>query len=156
MTCPPFKRGCVLLVFGAILLAAAPAWAALGAGESEIAQEQNTLRASLTVRAMDAYAVHTLSTDNGLNIREFADKSGRVFAVAWDGPARPDLQQLLGGYYAQYSAAILKMQPLGLHRSVRIDTGTMRVELGGHMRAYVGRAYLPALVPAGVNTSELR
>jgi hypothetical protein len=153
---PSLKYGCVLLAFGTVLLAAAPAWAALGAGESEIAQEQNTLRASLTVRAMDAYAVHTLSTDNGLNIREFVDKSGRVFAVAWDGPARPDLQILLGGYYAQYNAAILKIQPLGLHRSLRIDTGAIRVELGGHMRAYVGRAYLPTLVPAGVNTSELR
>jgi hypothetical protein len=156
MICRSLKNSRVLLAFGAALLAAAPAWAVLGAGESGIVAEKNSLRASLAVRTMDAYAVHTLTTDNGLNIREFVDKSGRVFAVAWDGPARPDLQKLLGGYYAEYSAALLKMQPLGLHRSLRIDTGVIRVELGGHMRAYVGRAYLPTMVPTGVSASELR
>jgi hypothetical protein len=156
MICPSLKNGRVVLAFSAALLAAAPAWAVLGASESGIASEQNTLRAALAVRAMDAYAVHTLTADNGLNIREFVDKSGRVFAVAWDGPVRPDLQKLLGGYYAQYSAALLKMRPLGLHRSLRIDTAAIRVELGGHMRAYVGRAYLPSMVPAGVSPNDLR
>jgi Protein of unknown function (DUF2844) len=39
---------------------------------------------------------------------------------------------------------------------VRIATSDLVVESEGHLRAYVGRGYLPALVPAGVSIGELR
>jgi hypothetical protein len=156
MTIPYLRVGPLLLLAGGTLLAGTPAWAALGAAESGIAADQNALHATLAVRATDAYAVHSMSTANGLNVREYVDRSGLVFAIAWDGPVRPDLQQLFGGYYAEYSAALLKIRPLGLHRSLRIETSAMHVELGGHMRAYVGLAYLPAMMPTGVSRDQVR
>jgi hypothetical protein len=44
----------------------------------------------------------------------------------------------------------------GLRRSLRIETSGLVVETEGHMRAYIGRAYLPAMIPAGTPTSDLR
>ncbi len=146
----------LLLVAGGTLLAGRPASAALGSAESGIVADQNALHATLAVRATDGYVVHTMSTANGVNVREYVNQSGLVFAIAWDGPVRPDLQQLFGGYYAEYSAALLKIRPLGLHRSLRIDTAALHVELGGHVRAYAGLAYLPAMMPNGVGRDQVR
>ena len=150
-----WKIGALVPLVGA-LLAGPSARAALGAGEAGIAADQNALQATLTVRAMDGYSLLSMSTGNGLNVREYLDGAGVVFAVAWNGPARPALQQLLGKYYAEFDAALQEIRPLGLHRSLRIDTGAMRVELSGHMRSYQGRAYLPAAIPGGVNHDQLR
>ena len=37
-----------------------------------------------------------------------------------------------------------------------ISSPDLVVESSGHMRAYVGRAYLPLLVPTGASTADLR
>jgi hypothetical protein len=97
-----------------------------------------------------------ISTGAGMRVREYADAGGMIFAVAWSGPARPDLRQLLGGYYGEFTAALLERKPLGMHRAVLIAGQSIRVELAGHMRAYTGRAFLPARIPAGVPIQEIR
>jgi hypothetical protein len=38
---------------------------------------------------------------------------------------------------------------------LRVALPGLIVESGGHLRAYAGRAYLPALVPAGVPAADL-
>ena len=61
----------------------------------------------------------------------------------------PDLQKLLGASYQTYTTAVAAENHPGLKRPLRIATSDLVVESDGHMRAYSGRAYLPALIPAG-------
>jgi hypothetical protein len=135
---------------------AVPACAALGGDAAQIGAEQQALHGSLAVISTNLYDVEEISTDSGLTIREYVNAHGKIFAVAWSGPVPPDLRQLFGPYYAEYTAALLKLQPLGRHRAVRISSPTLIVELTGQMRLHTGRAYLPAMLPAGVPLAELR
>jgi hypothetical protein len=91
-----------------------------------------------------------------MHVREYLNRDGIVFAVAWSGPAMPDLQRLLGPYFEEYTTALTSLKSPGLHRSVRIASSGLVVESEGHLRAYAGRAYLPALVPGGVSVADLR
>ncbi len=76
-----------------------------------------------------------------------------VFAVAWRGPRVPDLQQALGTYFDRYSAAV-KVRSGG-HNHFELRQTDLVVQAGGHMRAFVGRAYLPSAIPAGVSLADL-
>ncbi len=97
-----------------------------------------------------------ITADPGIRVREFLNPSGVVFAVSWSGPVMPDLRPLLGAHYAAYSGELAALNHPGLHRSVRFASPDLVVESGGHLRAYTGRAYLPALIPAGVAVTDLR
>ena len=46
--------------------------------------------------------------------------------------------------------------PPELRRALRLALPDLVIESGGHMRAYRGRAYLPARVPDGVSTADLK
>jgi hypothetical protein len=94
--------------------------------------------------------------DNGVHVREFMTPDGVVFAVAWDGPVPPDLRSLLGTSFAAYARALAALNHPGLQRSLRIASPDLVVETAGHLRAYRGRAYLPALIPDGTPTEALR
>ena len=99
----------------------------------------------------DAYALHEIRSASGTMIREYVNASGTVFAVAWDGPWLPDLRQVLGDHFDRYQAV---MQSTAA-RADRARRGRDRraglvVQMSGHPRAFTGRAYLPALLPPGV------
>ena len=68
----------------------------------------------------------------------------------------PNLQSLLGVNFSGYATALAAVTQRGLRRSLRIATPGVVVETGGHLRAYSGRAYLPASIPAGTSVSDLR
>jgi len=79
-----------------------------------------------------------------------------VFGVAWEGQFPPDLQQLLGPYYQQAQQATTPEQQQGRRRApVVIETPGLVVHESGHMRSFQGRAYVPQLVPQGVEASEI-
>jgi hypothetical protein len=80
-----------------------------------------------------------------------------VFAVAWQGRWQPDLRQVLGPYFAQYLEAASAARGKRARRGpLSIQQAGFVAELGGQPRAFVGRAYLPQLVPQGVDTERLR
>jgi hypothetical protein len=89
-------------------------------------------------------------------VREFVNRSGIVFALAWSGPAMPNLRQLLGVHYEAYAQALARLSRPGLHRSVRVETPHLVVESAGHLRAYAGSGLLTDLLPAGVSPTEVR
>jgi hypothetical protein len=92
--------------------------------------------------------------NSGTVVREFAVSSGKVFAVTWQGPVKPDLSQLLGPHFNRLVAA--GPSPHSDHRSLRLQAPDIVIESGGRMRAFAGRAYLPALVPDSVNLGGIR
>ena len=105
----------------------------------------------------DAYALHEIRSASGTMIREYVNASGTVFAVAWDGPWLPDLRQVLGDHFDRYQAIMQSRQHARTGRgAVVIDEPGLVVQMSGHPRAFTGRAYLPALLPAGLQLQSIR
>jgi hypothetical protein len=135
--------------------------AALGGDMNTVTADQQQLRATRTVRTNDAkYAVHEITTSYGTVVREYVSPDGKVFGVAWRGPFLPDFQQIFGAYYQQFAQGAEASTNAGPRRSHNAPLTVQQPELvvhsAGHARAYSGFAYVPGLVPPGVDTKEIR
>jgi Protein of unknown function (DUF2844) len=138
----------------AALMLAGPAAAELGGNADTVSADQTHMRASLRVAGAARYSVHEMQTPEGTTVREYVSPAGTVFAVAWQGPMLPDLQQLLGAYFGRYADAVA--EPRNGRGPVSIALPDLIVQSGGHMRAFTGRAYLPEQIPNGVELNEIR
>ena len=139
------------------LLAAIPASASLGDSEASVQSDAQHIRASVRVSQKTNYTVHEMDGAAGTKIREYVSPEGKVFGVAWQGPARPDLQQLLGSYYARASQLVQqeKAQRNGRH-PISIQQPDLVVQMGGHPRDFNGHVYVPSLTPSNVSAQEIR
>jgi hypothetical protein len=153
-----------LLMRRSVIMALLLAWpaalsATLGGDASTVDADRVRGKAALlAVRGQTAYIVHELQAPTGTVIREYVSPAGRVYGVAWQGPWMPDLRQLLGTYFDQYLAAMAKAQasPHRRRGSVDIETPEFVVHAGGRPRAFVGSAYVPALMPLNVAPETVR
>ncbi len=129
--------------------------AALGEPEASIDGDRRAL-AAVARGAVDqgGYSVHELAT-GGSTVREYVGPGGVVFAVAWSGLAAPDLVPLLGSYAGEYRQAARAAPRVRGRRASRVVGADVVVERWGHMRDLHGRAYLPALLPPGVNVDAI-
>jgi len=134
---------------------AGPACAGLGGDAASALADGSEMHGVVSSTSLPQYDIQEITGDSGMRVREYVNRGGVVFAVSWTGPALPDLQQLLGTHYVEYTTALAALSRPGLHRSVRVALPELVVESGGHLRAYAGRARLPALVPAGVSAADL-
>jgi hypothetical protein len=142
------------LILAAALAPARCAQAGLGDAASAIDDEALRLRASHDTQMRAGFTVHELRTPEGVRIREFLAPSGTVFALAWQGPFRPDLRTLLGKHFQSYSAA---PRSAGSTRSrMKIEQPDLVVLSAGHMHSFRGLAYRPGSLPAGVSVEELQ
>ncbi|HEV3511136.1 MAG TPA: DUF2844 domain-containing protein [Candidatus Sulfotelmatobacter sp.] len=137
------------------LLCRLPCYAALGGDLSSVRDDQARIHASLQVSQTSAYSVHELRSSTGQVIREYAAPSGNIFAVTWHGPWAPDLRQLLGSHFMQFQQA-MQSSSRAAHGPLVMQQGNLVVELGGHMRDFMGRAYLSDQLPTGVRAEEIR
>lgn len=115
-----------------------------------------TLNAGSREISGQKYTIHELRSAAGTVVREYAAASGKIFAVAWQGPMLPDLKQLLGSYFEQFQKAAQSQNRRGGHDPLIVRHPGLVVELGGHMRAHVGRAYLPEEMPSGIRDEEIK
>ncbi len=141
--------------FGGAVLACIPLWAhaALGDTVQSVAADRMKLHAATSQsRTAAGYTMQEMTLPSGTVIREFISASGMVFGVAWQGPAPPDLQQLLGRYFPGFASA-----PRGPHGRgyARTEQGNLVVENTGHTGAMHGHAYLTDGLPAGVNPADI-
>jgi hypothetical protein len=137
----------------ALAFVAAPAAASLGGDEATIAVDQAVLAGSMKVSRVQRFAVHEIAAPSGTVVRQYVSPAGMVFGVAWSGPTMPDLRQVLGSYYDTYVEAAAKRKARG---PVKVELPGLVVQSSGHMRAFVGSAYLPGGVPKGVATDEIK
>jgi hypothetical protein len=144
-----------LLVGCAVIasIAALPVRAALGGGESTVEADRLQLGGTLRVLPLAAFTVHELQAPSGTVVREYVSPAGTVFGVAWQGRSMPDLRQVLGTYFDRYVEAATKRIARG---PVLIEQPGLIVQSSGHMRAFVGRAYLPEALPRGVGADSVR
>ena len=141
-----------------ILIAPSTAFASLGGTAASIdADRVRTQGALMRIVQSNAYALHEIRSASGTLVREYVSSSGTVFAVAWDGPWLPDLRQVLGDHFDEYQAAMSGAQRARKGRgAIAIDLPGLVVQMSGHPRAFVGRAYVPALLPSGVPLDSIR
>jgi Protein of unknown function (DUF2844) len=108
------------------------------------------------LRSIDAhtYVVHEIAT-TGTVVREYVSPAGVVFGVAWEGQFQPDFLHLLGPYYEQAKQAA-SGQPRTRRAPIVIDTPGLVFQQTGHLRSFHGIAYIPQLLPAAVQASDIR
>jgi hypothetical protein len=134
--------------------AAMPAFAALGDDVASIENDRAQMKGQLRLTSVAGYAVHELQLPSGTVVREYVSSGGKVFAVSWRGPAIPDLQQTLGTYFEQYKAASGTTDRGHHHLAVREPS--LVAHAGGHMRAWAGQAYVPALLPPNFSVDDIK
>ncbi|MGA2409883.1 MAG: DUF2844 domain-containing protein [Candidatus Binataceae bacterium] len=93
------------------------------------------------------------TTDTNLKVREYVTPKGKVFGVAWQGPQPPDLHVLLSSFFGDWKAAAQSSRTQSIHHS-EVRTSSLIVQMGGQMGFVTGRAWVPALVPQGVDAGE--
>ena len=131
--------------------------AALGASASSIEADRVKMKGALMrIQSTGAYTLHEIRSAAGTTIREYVSSSGDVFAVAWNGPAMPDLQQVLGDYFSVYQRDLRQFRETRRVRGpVAIDDGNLVVQAGGHMRSFSGRAYVRRIMPANLDPAVI-
>src|ERR1700730_8046406 len=111
MTMPIFRPGEIkitALLSAVLITALGPriACATLGEPESTVQSDVTQLRASIkSSEDRVGYRIHEIQLPGSTLLREFVAPNGNVFAVAWNGPTKPNLQQALGKYFDAYASA---------------------------------------------------
>ncbi len=110
---------------------------------------------------MQSFAVHEIRPQTGTAdstvIREYVSPAGKVFAVTWEGPMLPNMRQLLGPYFQQFADAVQsEASSSRARRPLNIVRPDFVVQLSGRSRSFSGRAYLPQMLPAGVQPGDIQ
>ncbi|HWY54764.1 MAG TPA: DUF2844 domain-containing protein [Terriglobales bacterium] len=134
-----------------------PALAALGGDVTSVHQDQAQMKGTLKSTQATSYTLHEIKGAAGTVVREYASPDGEVFAVTWQGPAIPNLQQILGSYFQTFSEAAQAQRAAHRGRgALYVQQPGLVVESTGHARTYSGRAYDPGKLPQGVTANDIR
>jgi hypothetical protein len=139
------------------LLVPYSASASLGGDFSSVHDDQMKMQGTLRTTSKDSYDVHEIQAPSGVTLREYVSRSGNVFGLSWQGRAHPDLHQVLGSYYDAYVQGVQAQRATRQgHGPLLIQQPGLMIQMGGHMRSLVGKAYLPQALPAGVRPEDLQ
>jgi len=145
--------GTVLLT----LALALPALASLGGDVASVHEDQAQMKGTLKTTEGTTYTVHEIKGAAGTVVREYVSPEGAVFGVAWQGPAIPNLQQILGSYFDTFSEAAQAQRAAHRGRgALYIQQPGLVVESTGHAHTFSGRAFDPGKLPQGVTINEIR
>ena len=133
---------------------ATPAFAALGGDSTTVQADVARMKGALRITSSAGVTVHEITTSYGTVVREYLTPGDKVFAVSWHGPVNPDLRQMLGDHYTQYEQAASVPHPGG-HRHLAIEQPGLVVQVSGRVRAFVGRAWVPGLVPQNFSVNDI-
>src|SRR5471032_1229301 len=147
---PPFSGVAMrsTLILTLLLLQSTAAYAALGAAPSNFGATQPARLSAHRLEAASSAAV------SNYTVNETTLDSGTVVAVSWNGPAIPDLRTLLGAHFDTMVRQAAKRPHAG-HSQFTLNQSDVVIESGGHMRAYVGRAWIPDQLPAGFASADI-
>jgi hypothetical protein len=146
--------------FVAFLIAACPfqASATLGSDVTTVNEDRAKMQGALmSITRNDRFEVHQLQASNGTTVREYVSTTGTVFGVSWEGQWMPDLRQVLGPYFDAYQRTVPAVRNARRsHGPMTFRSGDLVVQIGGHPRAFVGRAYIERLMPQGMQAETIR
>ncbi len=151
------KRLLALALSGGVLLGVNGARAELGGAADTIQVDQVRLRGVTHQRTDWQMTTHEISLSDGSSIKEYVNASGLVFAVSWHTRLKPQLQALLGSPYVPVLPSLVAASGVSsMKRTQSMRQPHLVLRQGGRMNAFVGLAYIPTLVPNGVNADALR
>jgi hypothetical protein len=154
------KRLIRLTGFVVFLIAACPfqASATLGSDVTTVNEDRAKMQGALmSITRNDRFEIHQLQASNGTTVREYVSSTGTVFAVSWEGPWMPDLRQVLGPYFDAYQRTVPAIRNARRsHGPMTFRSGDLVVQIGGHPRAFAGRAYIERLMPQGMQAQTIR
>lgn len=135
-----------------------PAQAGLGGRAASVAADGTHFRARVSAQAQLGYTDNIIAMDGGMTVHEFTGLDGTVFAVSWQGPKRPDLQQLFGSaYFNRFQADNIKVPGhIRMRRALASTHADFIVRTGGYSGAQWGYAILPALTPVTFSPQVLQ
>jgi hypothetical protein len=146
--------GFIVVVF--ISVTARMALATLGESTDSVESDRKAYSAVRhDALSRNGYSVQDFTTDGNV-VREYISQSGVVFAIAWNGLSHPDLTTLLGTYLQEFQQALQTASRQRGKRHMQVKANRVIVEKWGHMRNLQGRAYIPSLIPSGVNLNEIK
>jgi hypothetical protein len=132
-----------------VCLAGRDAGATLGGDVASVEANHVHLGGERTVQKLQSGERHDLVLPSGIVVREYVGPGGAVYGIAWSGPRMPDLRELLGGYFDQLGQGDVHARG-GLHR-MSISGTDFVVRSSGHQGSFAGRAWVPSLVPPGID-----
>lgn len=139
-----------------LMALATPAYAGLGRSYDSVDTDRLMLNAKVATTAAGAYAIHTLTLPNQGIVKEFTRADGKVFAVFWKAPGRPDLRQLLGDNFETVQADNDHRIGRRMRRPLSVSRSDLVLQSGGHPGAFWGAAVMTALQPKGFSASDLK
>lgn len=128
--------------------------AVLGGDEASVQADRLQMNGTIRTTQSGGFTLHEIQAASGAAVKEYVSPAGVVFALSWTGPSLPDLRQLLGPYFDTYVEAA-NAQRTGLG-PINVQQPGLVVQSGGKMRAFFGRAYVPAMIPPGVTAGEIQ
>jgi hypothetical protein len=131
-----------------------PAFATLGEDAGTIENDRVQMKAQVRTTSVAGYTVQVIQDSAGTTVREYVAPSGKVFAMAWNGPLLPNFQQTLGKYFADYNSGA--SSPHVGHRHLTIQRADLVVHSNGRMRAFYGNAYVPSLLPPNFSVDDIK
>jgi Protein of unknown function (DUF2844) len=131
-----------------------PARAALGGTADTIESDRVSMKALTRPVPTAALRKQELQLPSGTVVTEYLGSNSLVYAVTWHGPTLPNLQLILGSYFANLQAAAGK--PAVRRRLVRLNRPDIVIESSGKMRAFAGRAWVPTMLPSGVTAADIQ
>lgn len=137
-----------------MVVTAAPALAALGGDVTSVEADRVRMKGALHTTYTANYTVHEIQVAK-LVLHEYVSLSGQVFAVSWRGDGIPDLQQVLGSYYAPFRQAAAAGGPHYNHHQLSVNSNDLVVVSSGHIHGYFGRAWVPGLLPQAFSLDEI-
>lgn len=147
-----------LTLLGMLVCYGQPTFAFLG----EIKEQRlHSLSHAASNAATPKFRVVESQTDANL-VKEFVREDGIVFAVSWKGLQQPDLSELLGSYFPDFSRGLAdqraeaRQEKLTRVRGQSIAlNGDLIVEHSGHQRNIMGHVFVKSLLPEGVDAHAL-
>lgn len=143
-------------MYVALLLYASAATAFAGLGSAPSAPGPRILsQSALTVATSATYTDLKETLESGTEVHEYVNAQGTVFAVSWAGPFLPDLREVLG---VKFDTMVnhVRQRAGGARSQVRVQQDDVVIFSGGRPGGFSGRAWMPALLPAGFDTNAVR
>jgi hypothetical protein len=132
-----------------------PAFASLGGDATSVDTDASVMRGqSRATTPVSGYTVSAMTLPSGTVVREYVSAEGKVFAVTWTGATIPNLQQTLGAHFAEFTMAA--SAPHAGHHHFSVQQPDFVMNAGGHMRAWSGKAYVPALLPPNFSLGDIK
>lgn len=152
----PWLVGCLMLIYVPSALAALgsaplPRPNPPGTHPAKSAKAAGVLPADAQL-----YTDSVITDDSGNVTHEYVNAQGVVFAVRWSGPVLPNFQALFGAHFSALQTAAERSRSSRRRGApLSLESDALVMVSRGKMGHFTGYAYVPSLVPAGVNVDDL-